>query len=63
MYKIIERIGFVILMIGFILILVERFVDSGFIHTLSEIWQIFFWGGMALWAVGYAQREKEQNDN
>lgn len=58
MYKITEKIGLVILMAGFILLLLERFVDSGFLHTVSEKWQIFFWGGIALWAVGYTQKDQ-----
>lgn len=58
MYKIIERIGFVLFTIGFLLMITERLVDGGLFYVVIEKWEIFFWGGMALWAIGYGQREK-----
>jgi len=58
MYKIIEKIGFILFIIGFLLMLIEKFVDDGFFNIVIEQWQIFFWTGMALWSIGYSQRKR-----
>lgn len=63
MYKITEKVGLVLFIIGFILMLAETVVDGGLFYAIIKNWGIFFWFGMGLWAIGYSQREQEQKDN
>ena len=52
-----EIIGFIILAIGGILFLVEKFLKVEFLNPIMEFKQIILYSGLAIWAFGLMQKE------
>lgn len=61
--KIIQQIGMVLMIIGFILKVLDAFIVNNFISPLAEKCDIFFYGGLMLWALGYMLKEKKEKKN
>lgn len=55
-----EKIGFGLIIIGFIfMVLNDRIEDSTF-SVILEKYQLFYWGGLAIWAIGFIKKEAEK---
>jgi len=61
-YNKLEIIGFVILMIGFILYIASPHIDIKDIYGNEKIFQIVIPIGLLIWALGHMKKEKEQKE-
>jgi hypothetical protein len=52
-----ETIGFIILVIGGILFLIDKFLKVEFLNTIMEFREIILYSGLAIWAFGLMQKE------
>lgn len=61
-----ERIGFTLIIIGFLCMIMNRMVHNELILQITEKYQMFYWSGLCIWALGYIKSEsdkKKQKDN
>jgi len=56
----IEKIGFGIILIGFVLMILDRVVTDEAILSISKNHVIIYWLGLAIWALGFLQRRKNE---
>jgi len=61
-YITLEYLGFGIIVIGFIGSIVERLVAPDAFSFFTENKNIIWWSGLAMWALGYLYRQKQQKD-
>jgi len=61
-YNKLELIGFIILMIGFILYIIGSFVEIPFISAFKNKLLFTVSLGLLLWSLGHMKREKEQRE-
>lgn len=52
-----EIIGFIILAIGGILFLIDKFLEVEFLIPVMEFREIILYSGLAIWALGLMQKE------
>lgn len=51
--------GFILMVLGFILMALNGKVENEFLTKLTIRYELFYWGGMVLWASGYVIREQK----
>jgi len=56
--NLLEKTGFVLVVIGTLLLIFGAMVDNVTLQKIAEYQQLFYWLGLGLWALGYMQREK-----
>ena len=54
-----ETIGIVVLAIGGILFLIDKFLKVEFLNPIMEFREIILFSGLAIWAFGLMQKENE----
>ena len=47
-----EKIGFGLLIIGFVFMVLNGQIENTSISGILEKYQLFYWGGLAIWAIG-----------
>jgi len=62
-YNNLELIGFVILMIGFILFVLGTFVEIPFVSYFGNKLLLITSLGLLIWSLGRMRKEKEEKDN
>tara|TARA_R110000868_G_scaffold396002_2_gene668032 strand:- start:3769 stop:3996 length:228 start_codon:yes stop_codon:yes gene_type:complete len=62
-----EKIGFILIIIGFIFMLLNSQIENNQFSGIVDRYQLFYWGGLAIWAIGYmgkeAKKKKEKENN
>jgi len=62
-----EKIGLALIIIGFLCMIMNRIVFDELILQITGKYQIFYWSGLCIWALGYMKsevdRKKQKNDN
>lgn len=58
-----EIIGFIILAIGGILFLIDKFLKMEFLNPTIEFKEIILYSGLAIWALGLMQKENIKRKN
>lgn len=53
-----ETIGIIILTIGGILFLIDKFLKIDFLNSVMEFREIILYSGLGIWALGLMQKEK-----
>lgn len=61
-YNKLEIIGFVILIIGFILYITSQYIEIKIISENEKNFQLAIPVGLLIWALGYMKKEKEQKE-
>ena len=51
--KLLEIIGFVIIIIGFVLMILNNQINNSHFSQISERYNLFFSVGFLIWAIGY----------
>ena len=61
-----EKIGFTLIIIGFIFMLLNGQIENNKFSGIMEKYQLFYWGGLAIWAIGHMGKEakkKKEKEN
>lgn len=53
-----EIIGIIILAVGGILFLIDKFLDIEFLNSAIEFTEIILYSGLGIWALGLMQKEQ-----
>lgn len=60
-----EKIGLLLIIFGFFCMIINGRISNSLITQVVEKYQLFYWSGLAIWALGYlkneAYRKKEEN--
>jgi len=55
-----EKIGVGLLVHSVVFMIIHTRLEAGTLASIMEQHQLFFWLGLALWAIGYMMREQAQ---
>ena len=58
-----ETIGIIILTIGAILFLIDKFLNIEFLNSAMEFREIILYSGLGIWALGLMQKENLKRQN
>jgi len=58
-----EKIGLVLLILSVVFMLIHPYLEIGQLTTIMEQHQLFFWLGLAIWALGYLIRENANKES
>jgi len=58
-----ETIGIIILTIGAILFLIDKFLNIEFLNSVMEFREIILYSGLGIWALGLMQKENLKRQN
>ncbi|WP_024771821.1 hypothetical protein [Aquimarina macrocephali] len=58
-----EIIGFIILVIGGVLFLIDNFLNLEFLDPILEVREIILYFGLAIWALGLMKKENLKRKN
>ena len=59
-YKILEWVGFALIIIATIAMITKSFIENEFITTLYEKQELLYSLGMLFWALGYMMTQNEK---
>lgn len=66
MGRILEYGGFILIVGGVLILILSRATEIAFIQQLAQHHDLFYWGGLAAWALGFMMRqarEKKEKEN
>lgn len=55
-----EKLGFSLILLGFICMLVEGLFEAKLLSKVAAQYQIFYWLGLIIWALGYMKRKGDK---